>query len=146
MKTSKKEVTNSIELLYNLLFACYYLPQFYDQRMEFINRPETGLGLIIEIIIVTIIYFTVAYMIIGLLYRKNRINDERDTLIELKMYRLAYYLYQSFILIFLFSLFAVTITEKSILTKEDIIFYLLTGLIVIAMIKSITHIILYRTT
>ncbi len=134
-----------VEILYSILFAIIYIPLIYKNRIALLNDPSDFTGLIIEIIVASIIYYTVSYIIIESICRKNIINDERDSLIKLKVYKWGYIIFEVF-LICLIS-FTIWANKKPAFSIgiEDLIFYILVSVVMITFIKSSIQLFLYRT-
>ncbi|MBT3173585.1 MAG: hypothetical protein HN336_01980 [Lentimicrobiaceae bacterium] len=145
MKISKKEMRLMVEILYSILFAIIYIPLIYKNRIALLNDPSDFTGLIIEIIVASIIYYTVSYIIIESICRKNIINDERDSLIKLKVYKWGYIIFE----VFLIGLISFTIWANKkpafSIGIEDLIFYILVSVVMITFIKSSIQLFLYRT-
>lgn len=51
-------------------------------------------GILIQIVISTVIYFSVAYAVLEVLFKKTENTDERDDMIHAKSYKLGYLLYE----------------------------------------------------
>ena len=92
MNISKKEISIFIEIVFSVLFAIFFLPYFYDNRFE-IYDLDTSMIKLVEIIVFSIIYFSLAYTLLEIFIRKKVINDERDILIDLMSYKMGYLLY-----------------------------------------------------
>ena len=55
---------------------------------------------IIQIIISTVIYFSIAYSVLEVVFKKKENRDERDDMINSKSYKLGYLLYEFSLFIF----------------------------------------------
>ena len=143
MNISKKEISIFIEIVFSVLFAIFFLPYFYENRFEtyefetyylYISKP-------IEIIVFSIIYFSLAYTLLEIFIRKKVINDERDILIDLKSYKLGYLLYE----ISLFSFIGIIISSQMYQNNGGLVFLVVLWLVLVSFIKSVYQLYLYRT-
>lgn len=146
MTFSKKELNVSIHLLYNFLFTLIYIPILSVKRFELVHKPTEFAGLLIELIIWTIVYYTLLFITLEILFRKKMIHDERDAVIELKTYKFGYFLCVIFLISLVFSIIALSTLNKISFEKEDLIFYILVSIVILSVIKSAVHLFLYRTT
>ena len=145
MKFSKKEFSIFIEILFTILFAIFFLPYFYENRVEPYDI-NSSLGKLIEITVFSIIYFSLAYTLLGIFIKKKLINDERDILIDLKSYKLGYILYE----ISLFSFIGIIVSSESYQVipfyhNGGLVFMIVLWLLIVSFIKSVYQLYLYRT-
>jgi len=158
MSLSKKEISILIEIIYSIVFALIFLPYFYKNQEYNLILMDGLIEKIIEIIICTVIYFSVAYSLLEVALKIQETRDERDDMINSKSYKLGYLLYEFslFILIgYIFSklqnkeLLNMTGNEKLynsfLLTEGEIVFFILLLLAFISIIKSLYQFYLYRT-
>ena len=143
MNISKKEISIFIEIVFSVLFAIFFLPYFYENRFEtyefetfylYISKP-------IEIIVFSIIYFSLTYTLLEIFIRKKVINDERDILIDLKSYKLGYILYE----ISLFSFIGIIVSSQMYQNNGGLVFLIVLWLVLVSFIKSVYQLYLYRT-
>jgi len=140
MNISKKEISIFIEIVFSVLFAIFFLPYFYDNRFE-IYDLDTSMIKLVEIIVFSIIYFSLAYTLLEIFIRKKVINDERDILIDLKSYKMGYILYE----ISLFSFIGIIISSQMYQNNGGLIFLIVLWLVLVSFIKSVYQLYLYRT-
>ena len=140
MNVSKKEISIFIEIVFSVLFAIFFLPYFYDNRFE-IYDLDTSMIKLVEIIVFSIIYFSLAYTLLEIFIRKKVINDERDILIDLKSYKLGYLLYE----ISLFSFIGIIISTQMYQNNGGLVFLVVLWLVLVSFIKSVYQLYLYRT-
>ena len=140
MNVSKKEISIFIEIVFSVLFAIFFLPYFYDNRFE-IYDLDTSMIKLVEIIVFSIIYFSLAYTLLEIFIRKKVINDERDILIDLKSYKLGYILYE----ISLFSFIGIIISSQMYQNNGGLVFLVVLWLVLVSFIKSVYQLYLYRT-
>ena len=140
MNISKKEISIFIEIVFSVLFAIFFLPYFYDNRFE-IYDLDTSMIKLVEIIVFSIIYFSLAYTLLEIFIRKKVINDERDILIDLKSYKLGYLLYE----ISLFSFIGIIISSQMYQNNGGLVFLVVLWLVLVSFIKSVYQLYLYRT-
>ena len=140
MNVSKKETSIFIEIVFSVLFAIFFLPYFYDNRFE-IYDLDTSMIKLVEIIVFSIIYFSLAYTLLEIFIRKKVINDERDILIDLKSYKLGYLLYE----ISLFSFIGIIISSQMYQNNGGLVFLVVLWLVLVSFIKSVYQLYLYRT-
>ena len=158
MNLSKKEFSILIEIIYSILFALIFLPYFYKYQEKNLILMDDLIGKIIQIITSTVIYFSIAYSILEVLFKKKETRDERDDMINSKSYKLGYLLYEFslFILIgYVFSKFQnkelLNLTGNQQLynnfqlTDGGIVFFVLVLLAFISIIKSLYQFYLHRT-
>jgi hypothetical protein len=140
MNISKKEISIFIEIVFGILFAIFFLPYFYENRFE-IYDFDTSIDKLIEIIIFSVIYFSLSYTLLEIFIRKKIINDERDILIDLKSYKLGYLLYE----ISLFSFIGIIISSQMYQNNGGLVFLVVLWLVLVSFIKSVYQLYLYRT-
>ncbi len=140
MNISKREISIFIEIVFSILFTIFFLPYFYDNRFE-IYDFDTSIIKLVEIIVFSIIYFSLAYTLLEIFIRKKIINDERDTLIDLKSYKMGYLLYE----ISLFSFIGIIISSQMYQNNGGLVFLIMLWLVLVSFIKSVYQLYLYRT-
>ena len=140
MNISKKEISIFIEIVFSVFFAIFFLPYFYDNRFE-IYDFDTSIIKLVEIIVFSIIYFSLTYTLLEIFIRKKVINDERDTLIDLKSYKMGYLLYE----ISLFSFIGIVISSQMYQNNGGLVFLVVLWLVLVSFIKSVYQLYLYRT-
>ena len=140
MNISKKEISIFIEIVFGILFAIFFLPYFYDNRFE-IYDFDTSIIKLVEIIVFSIIYFSLTYTLLEIFIRKKVINDERDILIDLKSYKMGYLLYE----ISLFSFIGIVISSQMYQNNGGLVFLVVLWLVLVSFIKSVYQLYLYRT-
>ena len=111
MNFSKKELSIFIEIVFSVLFAIFFLPNLYENRLGTYDFDSTS-KYIIQIVIFSIVYFSLAYTILEVFIRKKLINDERDILIDLKSYKLGYILYEISLFSFIGVILSVAIFDS----------------------------------
>ena len=140
MNVSKKEISIFIEIVFSVLFAIFFLPYFYDNRFE-IYDLDTSMIKLVEIIVFSIIYFSLAYTLLEIFIRKKVINEERDIIIDLKSYKLGYLLYE----ISLFSFIGIIISSQMYQNNGGLVFLVVLWLVLVSFINSVYQLYLYRT-
>ena len=140
MNFSKKEISILIELVFSILFIVFFMPYFYENRLNSydFNFITTK---IIQIAIFSTIYFSLAYSMLEFFYKNKMNNDERDDLISSKSYRLAYILLDLGIVVVLGHL----LSDSPFQTNGTIIFLIITLLLAVSLIKSLFQLYLYKT-
>jgi hypothetical protein len=114
------------------------------------------IGKIIQIIICTVIYFSIAYSLLEVAFNKKEPRDERDDMINSKSYKLGYLLYEFSLFIFIGYVFSKFQNNELLnltgdqelynsfqLTDGGIVFFVL--LAFTSIIKSLYQFYLYRT-
>jgi len=153
MNFSKKELSIFIEIVFSVLFAIFFLPYFYDNRFE-IYDLDTSMIKLVEIIVFSIIYFSLAYTLLEIFIRKKVINDERDILIDLKSYKMGYLLYEISLFSFIGIIISFQLYQKGkeigypgpdLTTNGGLIFLIVLWLVLVSFIKSVYQLYLYRT-
>jgi|TARA_B110001454_G_C12577597_1_gene374671 hypothetical protein len=140
MRYSKKEVSILIEIIFSILFAFIFLPYFYENRLNSFDFNDNA-GKIIQIVVFSAIYFSLAYSILALTYKEKIIQDERDDLISSKSYKLGYLLYELSLFLFI----GILASDSSFQNSGPITFIILLILLIVSLIKSLFQLYLYRT-
>ena len=147
MILSKKEVSIIIEIGFSILFAIFFLPYFFENRLNSIEFTGEMSFLsevwmkIIQMIVFAIIYYSISYTLLEIIYKEKIIKDERDDMISSKSYRLGFRLYEYS----LFMLIGILLSNASIQNSGSIMFFILILLLSVLLIKSIYQLYLYRT-
>lgn len=145
MNFSKKELSIFIEIVFGVLFAIFFLPYFYDNRLGSYDI-NSSLGKLIEITVFSIIYFSLAYTLLEIFIKKKLINDERDILIDLKSYKLGYILYEISLFSFIGVILSVGIFDSQMYQNNGgLVFMIIVWLLIVSFIKSVYQLYLYRT-
>ena len=158
MSLSKKEVSILIEVVYSIVFALIFLPYFYENQEKNLTLIDGLVGKIIQIIISTIIYFSLAYALLEVTFKKKEASDERDDMINSKSYKLGYLLYEFSLFIFIGYVWTKFQNKELLnltgnqelynsfqLTDGGIVFFILVLLALTSIIKSLYQFYLYRT-
>ena len=158
MALSKKEISILIEIVFSIVFAFIFLPYFYENQDKNLILMDDLIGKIIEILIFTVIYFSVAYSLLEFVFKKKETKDERDDMINSKSYKLGYLLYEFSLFIFIGyvcskfqnkELLNLTGNQELYngfnLTDAGIVFLILMLLAFISIVKSLYQFYLYRT-
>jgi len=158
MALSKKEISILIEIVFSIVFAFIFLPYFYENQDNNLILMDDLIGKIIEILIFTVIYFSVAYSLLEFVFKKKETKDERDDMINSKSYKLGYLLYEFSLFIFIGyvcskfqnkELLNLTGNQELYngfnLTDAGIVFLILMLLAFISIVKSLYQFYLYRT-
>ncbi len=140
MSYSKKEVSILIEIIFSVLFAVIFIPYFYENRLNSFDINDNA-GKIIQIVVFSAIYFSVAYSILELTYKDKMIQDERDDMISSKSYKLGYLLYELSLFVFI----GILASDSSFQNSGPITFIILLILLIVSFIKSLFQLYLYRT-
>ncbi len=144
MNFSKKELSIFIEIVFGVLFAIFFLPYFYDNRLGSYDI-NSSLGKLIEITVFSIIYFSLAYTLLEIFIKKKLINDERDILIDLKSYKLGYILYEISLFSFIGVILSVAIFDSQMYQNNGgLVFMIIVWLLIVSFIKSVYQLYLYR--
>ena len=158
MLLSKKEISILIEIIYSIVFALIFLPYFYENQEKTLILMDGLVEKIIQIIICTVIYFTIAYSILEVAFKKKETRDERDDMINSKSYKLGYLLYEFSLFIFI-GFVCSNFQNKELLnltgnqelynnfnlTDVGVVFLILMLLAFISIVKSLYQFYLYRT-
>ncbi|MBT4062857.1 MAG: hypothetical protein HOE70_02345 [Flavobacteriaceae bacterium] len=158
MALSKKEISILIEIVFSIVFAFIFLPYFYENQDNNLILMDDLIGKIIEILIFTVIYFSVAYSLLEFVFKKKETKDERDDMINSKSYKLGYLLYEFSLFIFIGyvcskfqnkELLNLTGNQELYnnfnLTDAGVVFLILILLAFISIVKSLYQFYLYRT-
>ena len=94
MILSKKEISILIEIIYSISFAFIFMPYFYEHNDNNLVLMDGLVRIVIEILVFTAIYFSVAYSLLEFVLKKRETKDERDDLINSKSYKVGYLLYE----------------------------------------------------
>ena len=157
MPLSKKEISILIEIVFSIVFAFIFLPYFYENQYNNLILMDDIIGKIIEILIFTVIYFSVAYSLLEFFLKKET-KDERDDMINSKSYKLGYLLYEFSLFIFI-GYVCSNFQNKELLnltgnqelynnfnlTDVGVVFLILMLLAFISIVKSLYQFYLYRT-
>jgi len=147
MILSKKEVSIIIEIGFSILFAIFFLPYFFENRLNSIEFTGEMSFLsevwvkIIQMIVFAIIYYSISYTLLEIIYKEKIIKDERDDMISSKSHRLGFRLYEYS----LFMLIGILLSNASIQNSGSIMFFILILLLSVLLIKSVYQLYLYRT-
>tara|TARA_X000001036_G_scaffold420188_1_gene440777 strand:- start:369 stop:848 length:480 start_codon:yes stop_codon:yes gene_type:complete len=158
MSLSKKEISILIEIIYSIVFALIFLPYFYENQEKTLILMDGLIQKIFQIIICTVIYFSITYSILEVAFKKKENLDERDDMINSKSYKLGYLLYE-FSLFIIIGYICSKLQNKELLnltgnlelynsfqlTDGGIVFSILVLLALISVIKSLYQFYLYRT-
>ena len=158
MALSKKEISILIEIVFSIVFAFIFLPYFYENQDNNLILMDDLIGKIIEILIFTVIYFSIAYSLLEFVFKKKETKDERDDMINSKSYKLGYLLYEFSLFIFI-GYVCSKFQNKELLnltgnqelyngfniTDVEIVFLILMLLAFISIVKSLYQFYLYRT-
>ena len=129
------------------LFAIFFLPYFFENRLNSIEFTGEISFLsevwvkIIQMIVFSIIYYSISYTLLEIIYKEKIIKDERDDMISSKSYRLGFRLYEYS----LFMLIGILLSNASIQNSGSIMFFILILLLSVLLIKSVYQLYLYRT-
>jgi len=158
MALSKKEISILIEIVFSIIFAFIFLPYFYENQDNNLILMDDLIGKIIEILIFTVIYFSIAYSLLEFVFKKKETKDERDDMINSKSYKLGYLLYEFSLFIFIGyvcskfqnkELLNLTGNQELYnnfnLTDAGVVFLILILLAFISIVKSLYQFYLYRT-
>ena len=158
MALSKKEISILIEIVFSIVFAFIFLPYFYENQDNNLILMDDLIGKIIEILIFTVIYFSVAYSLLEFVFKKKETKDERDDMINSKSYKLGYLLYEFSLFIFIGyvcskfqnkELLNLTGNQELYnnfnLTDAGVVFLILILLAFISIVKSLYQFYLYRS-
>ena len=158
MALSKKEISILIEIVFSIVFAFIFLPYFYENQDNNLILMDDLIGKIIEILIFTVIYFSVAYSLLEFVFKKKETKDERDDMINSKSYKLGYLLYEFSLFIFIGYICSKFQNKELLnlvgnqelyngfnLTDVGIVFLILMLLAFTSIVKSLYQFYLYRT-
>ena len=158
MTLSKKEISILVEVIYSIVFTLIFLPYFYENQEKTLILMDGVIEKIFQIIISTVIYFSIAYSVLEVIYKKKETGDERDDMINSKSYKLGYLLYEFSLFIFIGYIYTkfqnkelLNLTKNKELynsfqlTDGGILFFILVLLACTSIIKSLYQFYLYRT-
>ena len=158
MSLSKKELSILIEVMYSIVFALIFLPYFYENQEKNLTLIDGLVEKIIQITIGSVIYFSAAYAILDIAFKKKEARDERDDMINSKSYKLGYLLYEFSLFIFIGYIYTkfqnkelLNLTKNKELynsfqlTDGGILFFILVLLACTSIIKSLYQFYLYRS-
>ena len=140
MSFSKKEISILIEVMFSILFIIIFMPYFYENRLNSYDFNFIAIK-IIQIVVFSVIYFSLSYSILELNYKNKIIQDERDDLISSKSYKLGYILLDLGIIIVLGHL----ISDSEFQSNGTIIFLIISLLLAVSLIKALFQLYLYKT-
>ena len=135
-----------------------FLPYFYENQEKNLILMDGFIEKIVQIIICTVIYFSITYSVLEVTFKKKETRDERDDMINSKSYKLGYLLYELSLFIFIGYVSAKFQNKELLnlsgnhelynsfqLTDGGIVFFILVLLAFISVIKSLYQFYLYRT-
>lgn len=141
MALSKKEISILIEVVFSILFALIFMPFFYENQGDNLISINNLIGKITPIIIFAVLYFSMAYAVLELIFKAKTTVDERDDMINSKSYKLGYLLYELSLFVFI----GMLLTNSILQNTGGIIFLIISLLLFVSIVKSIYHLYLYRT-
>ena len=141
MTLSKKETSILIEVVFSILFGFIFLPLFYENQNNNLISINNLVRKITPIIIFSVLYFSIAYAVLELIFKTKTIVDERDDLINSKSYKLGYLLYELSLFVFI----GMLLTNSILQNTGGIIFLIISLLLFVSIVKSIYQFYLYRT-
>ncbi len=146
MALSKKEISILIEIVFSIVFAFIFFPYFYENLDNNLVFMDDLIGKIIEIVIFSVIYFSVAYSLLEFFFKKTETKDERDDMINSKSYKLGYLLHEFSLFLFIGALSSNFKNQELLnLTDVGIIFLIFIILTFISFVKSSYQLYLHRT-
>jgi hypothetical protein len=141
MPLSKKETSILIEVVFSILFGFIFLPLFYENQNNNLISINNLVRKITPIIIFSVLYFSIAYAVLELIFKTKTTVDERDDMINSKSYKLGYLLYELSLFVFIGMLLINSILQNT----GGIIFLIISLLLFVSIVKSIYQLYLYRT-
>lgn len=141
MALSKKETSILIEVVFSLVFSFIFLPLFYENQNDNLSSINNLIAKITPIIIFSVLYFSIAYAVLELIFKTKTTVDERDDMINSKSYKLGYLLYELSLFVFI----GMLLTNSILQNTGEIIFLIISLLLFVSIIKSIYQLYLYRT-
>jgi len=141
MPLSKKETSILIEVVFSILFGFIFLPLFYENQNTNLISINNLVKKITPIIIFSVLYFSIAYAVLELIFKTKTIVDERDDMINSKSYKLGYLLYELSLFVFI----GMLLTNSILQNTGGIIFLIISLLLFVSIVKSIYQLYLYRT-
>ena len=158
MILSKKEISILIEIIYSISFAFIFMPYFYEHNDNNLVLMDGLVRIVVEMIVFSTIYYSVAYSLLKFVFKKRETKDERDDLINSKSYKVGYLLYEFSLIIFIgyvcsrinFSFILKNLNNEGLyenftLTDAGVVFMILALLVFISIVKSLYQFYLYRT-
>ena len=113
MALSKKEISILIEVVFSILFALIFMPFFYENQGDNLISINNLIGKITPIIIFAVLYFSMAYAVLELIFKAETTVDERDDMINSKSYKLGYLLYELSLFVFIGMLLTNSILQNT---------------------------------
>ena len=141
MPLSKKETSILIEVVFSILFGFIFLPLFYENQNNNLISINNLVRKITPIIIFSVLYFSIAYAVLELIFKTKTTVDERDDMINSKSYKLGYLLYELSLFVFI----GMLLTNSILQNTGGIIFLIISLLLFVSIVKSIYQLYLYRT-
>ena len=141
MPLSKKETSILIEVVFSIVFGFIFLPLFYENQNDNLSSINNLIRKITPIIIFSVLYFSIAYAVLELIFKTKTTVDERDDMINSKSYKLGYLLYELSLFVFI----GMLLTNSILQNTGGIIFLIISLLLFVSIIKSIYQLYLYRT-
>ena len=141
MTLSKKETSILIEVVFSILFGFIFLPLFYENQNNNLISINNLVRKITPIIIFSVLYFSIAYAVLELIFKTKTTVDERDDMINSKSYKLGYLLYELSLFVFI----GMLLTNSILQNTGGIIFLIISLLLFVSIVKSIYQLYLYRT-
>tara|TARA_B100000780_G_scaffold113975_1_gene79856 strand:+ start:759 stop:1187 length:429 start_codon:yes stop_codon:yes gene_type:complete len=141
MALSKKEISILIEVVFSILFALIFMPFFYENQGDNLISINNLIGKITPIIIFAVLYFSMAYAVLELIFKAKTTVDERDDMINSKSYKLGYLLYELSLFVFI----GMLLTNSILQNTGGIILLIISLLLFVSIVKSIYQLYLYRT-
>ena len=158
MTLSKKEISILIEIMFSILFAFIFIPYFYENNDNNLVLMDGLVRIVVEMIVFSTIYYSVAYSLLEFVFKKRETKDERDDLINSKSYKVGYLLYEFSLFIFIgyvcsrmnFSFILKNLNNEGLyenftVTDAGVVFMILALLIIISIVKSLYQFYLYRS-
>ena len=141
MPLSKKETSILIEVVFSILFGFIFLPLFYENQNNNLISINNLVRKITPIIIFSVLYFSIAYAVLELIFKTKTTVDERDDMINSKSYKLGYLLYELSLFVFI----GMLLTNSILQNTGGIIFLIISLLLFVSIVKSFYQLYLYRT-
>ena len=141
MPLSKKETSILIEVVFSIVLGFIFLPFFYENQNDNLILINNLIGKITRVIIFSVLYFSIAYAVLELIFKTKTTVDERDVMINSKSYKLGYLLYELSLFVFI----GMLLTNSILQNTGGIIFLIISLLLFVSIVKSIYQLYLYRT-
>ena len=141
MPLSKKETSILIEVVFSILFGFIFLPLFYENQNNNLISINNLVRKITPIIIFSVLYFSIAYAVLELIFKTKTTVGERDDMINSKSYKLGYLLYELSLFVFI----GMLLTNSILQNTGGIIFLIISLLLFVSIVKSFYQLYLYRT-